>query len=212
MNFDWIDISIGFHPETILCEGDPPFLRKGGKVSEKTPDARSLCMTMGAYAGTHVGAPILYQKTGMGIDNMPFTPTVGLAKVIEIHDRHVVKVEELRQHRIFQHDRLLLKTKKGAHDTPSHANAESAIYMEPAAASWLVERRISTVGIDTLSLAGAHETGKETRRLFSEAGIWVIEGLDLARVHSGEYMLICLPLKILNGDDAPARAILQRVR
>jgi arylformamidase len=44
-----------------------------------------------------------------------------------------------------------------------------------------------------------------------EAGIWIIEGLNLAAVEPGDYELVCLPLKIAGGDGAPARAVLRRV-
>ena len=43
----------------------------------------------------------------------------------------------------------------------------------------------------------------------SEAGIWVIEGLDLSEVEPGEYELVCQPIKIERSDGAPARAILR---
>ena len=38
----------------------------------------------------------------------------------------------------------------------------------------------------------------------------IIEGLNLRQVKPGKYDLICLPVKIRNGDGAPARAILRR--
>ena len=44
-----------------------------------------------------------------------------------------------------------------------------------------------------------------------EAGIWVVEGLNLAKVKPGRYELCCLPLKVLNSDGAPARAALRPV-
>ncbi|MDQ6758648.1 MAG: cyclase family protein, partial [Acidobacteriota bacterium] len=42
------------------------------------------------------------------------------------------------------------------------------------------------------------------------AGIWVIEGLDLEHVEPGNYELICLPLRLMGADGAPARAVLRR--
>jgi arylformamidase len=41
------------------------------------------------------------------------------------------------------------------------------------------------------------------------AGIWIIEGLVLGAIEPGNYDLICLPLKIVGSDGAPARAILR---
>ena len=45
--------------------------------------------------------------------------------------------------------------------------------------------------------------------LACEAGVVILEGLDLSRVEPGVYELAVLPLKILGGDGAPARAILR---
>ena len=52
--------------------------------------------------------------------------------------------------------------------------------------------------------------GAETHHELLGAGIWIIEGLDLSGVEEGEYDLICLPLRILKGDGAPARAIIKK--
>ncbi len=41
-----------------------------------------------------------------------------------------------------------------------------------------------------------------------DAGIVVIEGLEMPDVEAGDYFLVCLPLKIANGDGGPARAVL----
>ena len=46
-------------------------------------------------------------------------------------------------------------------------------------------------------------------RLLLSAGVVILEGLDLAGVEPGEYELICLPLKVAEGDGAPVRAILR---
>jgi kynurenine formamidase len=48
-------------------------------------------------------------------------------------------------------------------------------------------------------------------RALLEAGIWVIEGLNLSEVKPGEYELICLPVKIERSDGTPARAILRTI-
>jgi arylformamidase len=38
----------------------------------------------------------------------------------------------------------------------------------------------------------------------------IVEGLDLAAAAPGSYELVCLPLRIVDGDGAPARAVLIR--
>jgi len=68
---------------------------------------------------------------------------------------------------------------------------------------------VRTIGIDCLSVGAYAGDIVETHQILLRAGIWIIEGLDLAHVEPGRYELICLPLKIAAGDGAPARAVLR---
>ena len=56
------------------------------------------------------------------------------------------------------------------------------------------------------------KNGYEVHHALLKAGIWIIEGLDLSQVQPGRYELICLPIKIVDGDGAPARAILRSIQ
>jgi len=60
------------------------------------------------------------------------------------------------------------------------------------------------VGIDYLS-AGS----PETHRTLLSSGVVIIEGLNLTGISQGSYDLLCLPLKIVGGDGAPARVLLR---
>ncbi len=73
----------------------------------------------------------------------------------------------------------------------------------------MAELEVQTVGIDYLSVGGFKKDSTETHEALLKAGIWIIEGLDLSKVTAGNYDLICLPLKVLGGDGAPARAIVR---
>ena len=44
-----------------------------------------------------------------------------------------------------------------------------------------------------------------------EAGIWIIDGLDLSPVTGDKYEMICLPGKLQDSDGAPTRAILRPI-
>jgi arylformamidase len=48
----------------------------------------------------------------------------------------------------------------------------------------------------------------ETHETLLRAGVIAVEGLDLRGIEPGAYMLVCLPLKLVGSDGAPARAIL----
>jgi arylformamidase len=74
-------------------------------------------------------------------------------------------------------------------------------------AKWLVSRGFRLVGIDYLSVA-PYKNGTPTHRELLSAGVVVVEGLDLRGIRPGIYQMICLPLRIVGIDGAPARAIL----
>ncbi len=77
------------------------------------------------------------------------------------------------------------------------------------AAAALVDRGVRLVGIDYLSI-GPKGNGVPTHVNLLQAGVVILEGLDLRAVEPGPYELVCLPLRIVGSDGAPARAILIR--
>jgi arylformamidase len=81
------------------------------------------------------------------------------------------------------------------------------VYLSATAAQYLAERHVSLVGVDYLSVGGFRADGVETHQALLKAGVWIIEGLNLKRVPPGTVQLLCLPLKVLGGDGAPARAL-----
>src|SRR5262252_3695059 len=88
------------------------------------------------------------------------------------------------------------------------AFVEDYAHLDISAAKFLAERRIRMVGIDYLSI-GRGEDGPEVHRILLGAGVVVLEGLDLSSTGPGLYDVICLPLRILGGDGAPARVALR---
>jgi arylformamidase len=69
---------------------------------------------------------------------------------------------------------------------------------------------VRVLGIDGPSVGGFHRNGPETHRELLAAGVWIIENLALGAVEPGEYKLICLPLRVMGAEGAPARAVLGR--
>jgi arylformamidase len=105
--------------------------------------------------------------------------------------------------------RLLFQTRDSQRwDGPLAPFATDYVALSPAAARWVVERGIELVGIDYLSIAPYDDPDDVVHRTLLGAGVLVVEGLDLRRVPPGAYTMICLPLRLLAGDGAPARVLL----
>jgi arylformamidase len=164
---------------------------------------------MGAHTGTHVDAPCHFILGGTGVDTLDLNVLVGPALVVEALGAAVVTAETLAGLPIpAGSERVLLRTRnsdlwaRGAREF-----AEDFIGVSEDGARWLIEHGVRLVGVDYLSVAPFGQSAP-THQALLHAGVVVVEGLDLSGIAPGVYHLVCLPLKIVDGDGAPARAIL----
>jgi len=161
-----------------------------------------------AHTGTHMDAPLHFVNNGESIDNLPLTATIGPARLLQIEHPEFITAEELTRYDIQPGERILFKTR---HYWDSPDFVTKFVHVNVAAARHLVERKVQTIGIDYLSIGAYEGDGVETHQILLGAGVWVIEGLHLTHLEPGNYELICLPLKILGGDGAPARAVVRKI-
>lgn len=209
MQADWIDISVPVYTGMVHWPDNPPVVIERMQDMERGDAANVSKLSLGAHTGTHMDAPLHFLPDGAGIDTMPFSATLGIARVIEIHDPVSIKPSELAGHAIQPGERILFKTLNSSRCWQTDSFVEDFVYISADAASYLAGRGVQTVGVDYLSVGGFRADGAATHRALLEAGIWIIEGLNLAQVRPGSYELICLPLRLLHADGAPARAILR---
>jgi arylformamidase len=207
----WIDISVPLHNTMVHWPGDPPFNRKPIKDMEQGSTANLSNLTMGSHTGTHVDAPKHFIQNGQTIDNMPLDIMTGIARVIEIADRHSIKLEEIEKHKIHRGERILFKTYNSLSVWNTDIFVEDFIYISNEVADLLADKKVKMVGVDYLSVGGYKGNGSYVHHKLLGSGIWLIETLNLSKVNAGKYYLICLPLRIEGGDGAPARAILRPV-
>lgn len=207
----WIDISVPLRNAMVHWPSDPPV--KIERVSDIAHGDTSNLSTisMGSHTGTHMDAPLHFIQQAKSISDMPLDTTIGRARVIEIHDTESIKPEELEQHRIRRGERILFKTLNSTRGWKTDHFIEDFVFISKEAAHFLTERGVKVVGVDYLSVGGFKRDGAYIHQTLLGGGIWIIEGLDLSGVNPGKYNLICLPLKLDQGDGAPARALLRPV-
>jgi len=156
-----------------------------------------------SHSGTHIDPPAHYIKDGLTIDQIPPETFIGPVTVIDLgRRRSAIGAEDIRP--FLNAERLIIKT--GYSDVikfdPEYA------YLSQDAADLVAASGIRVIGIDTPSIEEYMGTGDVHRRILG-AGIPVIEYLDLSAVSEGDYYMIALPLKIKDGDGAPARVIVR---
>lgn len=204
---EWVDVSVPLRDGLLPWPGDPRFRIKRISDVGRGDVATFSTLSMSAHAGTHVDAPLHFLQRGRSVDQFPLDAMVGRARIIPIRNRRSIDVDELQPQRIRAGERLLFRTRNSARKRPGDFFKEY-VAVSSEAARYLAARRLRAVGIDGPSI-GPFPDGAETHRILLGAGIWIIEWLDLRRVPAGPCDLICLPLRIVGGDGAPARAILR---
>lgn len=208
---NWIDVSVPLTSSMAHWPDNPPVEIERALDTSKGDPCNVSKMSLSVHTGTHMDAPVHFLPSGIGIDQAPLTAAIGRARVIEIGDHESIKPDELRSHNIQTGERVLFKTQNSLRCWQTNDFVKDFVYIAHEAAQYLASTGVQTVGVDYLSVGGYYADGAATHKALLEAGIWIIEGLNLAQAQPGIYDLICLPLRIVGGDGAPARAILRWV-
>jgi arylformamidase len=206
---DWIDVSVPVRNGMVHWPGDPAYNIRHLHDQKKGDVCTVSRVSMGVHTGTHMDAPRHFLPEGPTIDEMPVDAAVGPARVIQIRDRRAIHREELIDHQIESSERVLFKTANSDTLWNKDEFDENFVFIARDGAEYLVEQGIRVAGVDYLSVGGFHEDSIETHVALLAAGVWVIEGLNLSGVEPGLYEMVCLPLKLIGAEGAPARAILR---
>jgi arylformamidase len=204
------DISVSIHPKLPVWPGDPPVVLERYRQQTKGDASNDSRLACSVHCGTHIDAPAHFIEKGTTIEQLSLDSLVGSATVVEFSEIDRITPDLLETQQIdAQTDRLLLKTKNSElWADPQHAFYPDFVALSAESARWIVNRGIQLVGIDYLSIQMFKDAEPLTHRILLEAGVVILEGLDLRAVEPGNYQLICLPLKLTGSDGAPARAIL----
>jgi arylformamidase len=208
---DWIDVSVTVRSGMPHWPDNPPIVLERVMDLGHGDPCNVSHLAMGVHTGTHMDGPVHFIHEAPGLDEMPLTATMGEARVIEIEHPREITAGELAQHRLQAGERILFRTLNSTRCWRAASFVEDFVYISEPAARHLAQAGVRTVGVDYLSVGGYRADGALIHRILLEAGIWIIEGLDLSPVTGGRYEMICLPVKLHGSDGAPARAILRPI-
>ncbi|OGO41900.1 MAG: cyclase [Chloroflexi bacterium RBG_16_58_14] len=203
------DVTLTITHDMPVWPGDtPPTLVRTGSI-EKGDNANTSEVTLSVHTGTHVDAPDHFLGNGKTIEQLPLDTLLGRAYVLHLPDVDQITAAVLERADIPPRTRrLLFKTRNSEYWAKGVKEFQTGFAgLTEDAAQLLVDRNVRLVGIDYLSIA-PYKKSRPTHRLLLEAGVVIVEGLDLSHVSQGRYTITCLPLKLGGADGAPARVIL----
>jgi arylformamidase len=163
---------------------------------------------VGNHSGTHVDPPLHMIQGGKSVAEMDLESLCGPCRVLDLtHVTTQVTAKDLAG--IGNAKRVLLKTPNSFADpTVFH---EEYVSLTLEAAQCLVQNGVRLLGTDGPSIEQFVAHGYPVHQAILGAEIAVVEGLSLSHIEPGEYDLICAPLRWVDGDGSPCRALLRRV-
>lgn len=185
-----------------------------GKHSSENRETRKI--VLGTHTGTHCDAPRHFIPGGQTLDNLPLDVLIGPALVLDFS--HAAPFQELtakdfeRQLGDRQVERLVIRFDWSDHWKEQDYYTDHPFISEEAAA-WLIQRGVKLLAMDTPTPdnpKNGRGTGKDSpvHKLFLSKNIVLVEYLcNLKSLRKKEVQLIVLPLKIHEGDGAPARCV-----
>ena len=162
-------------------------------------------LEMNMHTGTHIDRPLHIFLGGDTIETLDLKKVVTACKVFDfslVQER--ISQTHLESKAIIAGDFILLKTKNSTTDLP-----DEFIYLDASGAQYLKGKGIVGIGIDALGIEHS-QPNHETYKTLLGAGIVILEGVNLADISEGEYLLIAAPINIVGAEAALVRAILLR--
>lgn len=202
------DVTVPLSKELVVYPGDPHVkINRRTKVNEEDAKYNLSRYSFGSHSGTHVDAPFHLIEGGGTVDKLALELLIGRARVVEV-TAPCIDETVLEEFDFTVDARVLFKT-RNSYLWSQKSFVKDYVYITPGAARSLINDGIKVVGIDYLSVE-KFDAEPETHMALLKAGTVIIEGLDLRDVEPGDYELICLPLKIKDGDGSPARVVLRQ--
>lgn len=195
------DVSVPLRTGMVIYPGDPPLSLTRVQSLAAGDTANVSHLELGVHTGTHVDAPLHFVDGAPAVEALALDVLVGPAEVIEVAGSGDIGADALDSVGD-DTQRVLFKTRNSA-AWAGEEYYEDFASISVEAAERLIGEGVRLVGVDYLSVGGVatHET-------LLKAGVIAVEGLDLRAIEPGRYTLVCLPLKLMGADGAPARAIL----
>jgi kynurenine formamidase len=219
-----IDLSYAINEKLVPWPGDEKFFEATVKASVEKNGYFTRSFRMLEHYGTHLDAPAHFPPGKTTVDQIPVKQLFGPAAVIDVRPESgkdadyqlgAARVEEWekRHGRIPEGAIVLLRTGWASRwpDARKYRNLDDKGKMHfpgfsPEAAKLLIERKVSGLGCDTLSIDYGASSDYAVHHLALGASLCQLENLaDLSELPETGAFLIVAPIKLEGGSGGPVR-------
>ena len=203
------DISPPLHAATPPFPGDTAYAQQwAARIGPGCPVNIS-AITLSPHLGAHADAPLHYADGAPAIGAVDLDAYLGPCRVI-----HAIGAGPLIEPRHLAHAEAGLPPRvlvRSCTTAPTVWSEEFSAFA-PETIDWLADRGVVLVGIDSQSVDPATSKALPSHHRLLARDLRVLENLVLDAVPAGDYELIALPLKLVEADASPVRAVLRSQR
>ena len=182
------------------CEvypGDPKPEKKELLRMERGDLYNLTAISLSVHNGTHVDAPRHFIEDGKGIDKIELSRFIGPAYVAS-HDGELGRADA---------EKLVERAKKADARAWKKLLIKGNATVTPEAATCFADAGLELIGNESQTV-GPKETPMAVHLILLRKDVILLEGIRLAGVPDGVYLLNCAPLNLTGADGSPCRAVL----
>lgn len=200
-----IDISQPVSTGTAVWPGDQPFELIWTMQQDRGDSVNVAAITLSVHTGTHTDGGYHVSSDGTRAADLPLAQYIGRALVVDARGRVELDEGVLRDVDLSINRRILFRTRE--HVDPAEFPQR---FLSPTAAlaRKLVAAGAQLIGSDAPSMDTVDSKTLDSHHILAGGGVAILENLVLSDVEAGVYTLIALPLKLVDADSSPVRAVL----
>ena len=219
-----LDLAYAINDRLVAWPGDEGWFESKVNASAEKDGYFTRSFWMLEHYGTHLDAPIHFPPGKTPIDQIPVRQLFGMAVVLDVRAEGAADADyQLPAARIYDWENrhgqipegaiVLLRTGWASRwpDAQSYRNQDAAGCMHfpgfsVEAVERLIERNVSGIGCDTMSVDCGASKHYAVHRLALGAGLYHLENLsDLSELPEKGAFLVVAPIKLEGGSGGPVR-------
>ena len=199
------DISQPVGTDTAVWPGDHPF-EIGWSLRRAQGDSVNVAVvTLSVHTGTHIDGGYHFDDDGRRAADMPLDRYIGASLVVDAAGVEEIGPDAVAGIDLAHEQRILFRTRPAV-DATTFPEKFAAI--APELAGMLADAGVVLVGTDAPSVDPRDSKSLDAHHRLHAGGVAILENLVLSDVAPGRYTLVALPLRLLEADSSPVRAIL----
>lgn len=201
------DISQKLRPGVPVWPGESPFEAKPNLVIGPDCPVATSTLSFTSHLATHADAPSHYDAEGLPIGEVPLETYLGPAQLLDVTAAGpLVRTEHVLPRLKHGVTRLLLRTYAVV---PQDRWDPDWAAICPTLIEAIAACGVRLIGTDTPSLDPMTDPTIRAHHQVRRHGLAILEGLVLDGIPEGRYELIALPLRMVEADSSPVRAVLR---